>query len=118
MAGNHDRMDNDCSMSTTSDRCRHAKTKEPKKNITARDSNGGISRVRTASDGHVAHNGIAKAPTQVHVFGERVRCLIGGGLSTPNHNVVLDMFLDTLIVEVPTYHALKLGSLAVAHLIL
>src|SRR6266404_3679889 len=94
MAGNHDRLDDDRSMSAPSDRLRDANTKEPKKNITARDSNGGISKVRMTSDGHVAHNGIARAPTHVHIFGERVRCLIDGGLSAPNHNVVLDMCLE------------------------
>jgi hypothetical protein len=82
-AGNHDRPDDDESWSTTSDRWRDAKTKEPKRNITANDSNGGISKVRMASDGHVAHSGIAKAPTHVHAFGESVRCLIDGGAECP-----------------------------------
>jgi len=67
------------------------KTSHPKKNMTARDSNGGMSRVRMASDGQVAHSGMAKAPMQVQVFGERLRRLTDGGLRSPNHSVVLDM---------------------------
>jgi hypothetical protein len=35
-----------------------------------------MSKVCIASDGHVAHSGMAKAPTQVQVFGESGRCLI------------------------------------------
>lgn len=54
-----------------------------------------MSSVCIASDGYVAHSGMARAPTQVQVFGESGRCLIDRGLSAPNHSVVLDMCLDT-----------------------
>jgi hypothetical protein len=46
-----------------------------------------------ASDGQVAHNGMAKAPTQVQVFGESGRRFVDDGLSAPNHSAVLDMGL-------------------------
>src|ERR1700730_16024906 len=95
-AGTHDRPEDGCSRSTRSGRYNRLKTSHPKKNIIARDSNGGIARVCTASDGHVAHSGIAKAPTQVQVLGESGRFLIESGLSDPNHSVVLDMSLDSL----------------------
>jgi hypothetical protein len=36
-----------------------------------------------ASDGHVAHSGIAKAPTRVQDLGESVRCLVDGGAESP-----------------------------------
>ena len=91
MAGNHDCPDDGRSLSAAVDRWRDAKTKEPKKNITARDSNGGVCKVCIARDGHVAQSGIAKAPTHVHVLGESVRRLIDGGLRAPNHSVVLDI---------------------------
>ena len=43
-----------------------------------------------AREGQVAHSGMAKAPMQVQVFGESGRRFGDGGLSTPNHSVVLD----------------------------
>jgi hypothetical protein len=46
-----------------------------------------------ASDGHMAHSGMAKAPMQVQVFGESGRRLIDSGLSDPNHSIVLDISL-------------------------
>src|ERR1700736_1492757 len=88
-AGHQDLFDDNSSMSSESGRCRRVKTSQPKRNITARDSNGGIANVRMASDGHVAHSGIAKAPTHVQVLGDTGCCLADGGLSVPNHNRVL-----------------------------
>ena len=46
-----------------------------------------------ASDGQVAHSGMAKAPTHVQVFGESGRRFVDDGLSAPNHSAVLDMRL-------------------------
>src|SRR5258708_33741372 len=84
-------------MSTPSERRRQVKTAQPKRNMTARDSNGGITKVCIASDGHLAHSGIAKAPTHVHVFGERVECLTDGELSSPNTRVVPGMYVDAYL---------------------
>jgi hypothetical protein len=52
-----------------------------------------------SQDERVAHSGMAKAPIQVQVFGERLRRLTDGGLSSPNHSVVLDMCLDSYCVK-------------------
>jgi len=59
--------------------------------MTARDSSGGISKVRIANAGQVAHSGIDKAPMRVQVFRESGYCLGRGGLSVPNDNGALDM---------------------------
>src|SRR5882757_9200858 len=91
-AGNHDSFPgNRSSTEPGSGRCKGIKTSQPKKNMILSDSNGGISNVRIASDGHVAHSGIASAPMQVQVLGDSVRCPADRGLSTPNHNVVSDI---------------------------
>jgi hypothetical protein len=50
---------------------------------------------RTVEAADYPRRGMAKAPTQVQVFGESGRCLIDRGPSGPNHSVVLDMCLDT-----------------------
>ena len=55
-----------------------------------------------ASDGQVAHSGMAKAPTHVQVFGDSGRRVVDDGLSAPNHRVVLDMCLPIAPVAVST----------------
>jgi len=57
----------------------------------ARDSSGGISKVRIANAGQVAHSRIEKAPMLVQVFRDSGYSLAKGGPSIPNDSGALDM---------------------------
>jgi hypothetical protein len=59
-------------------RCRHAEANHPTANIIAKNSRDGISTVRIASAGKVAHSGIAAAPTHVQTLRDIGRRFRGG----------------------------------------
>ena len=90
-AGNHARIDQNRPASPSSGSLIRVNTNHAIKNIIARDSSGGISKVRIANAGQVAHSRMDKAPMRVQVFRESGYSLAEGGLSVPNDNGALDM---------------------------